>query len=586
MGANVLVKALGVVTALSIGVVGAGAPGSGCQADSAHRRALVAPDLGTTGATSGPGTSASDTPPAGQDSPDDLTGDIIFSVPSGTFQGELLVSLDTTVEGAEIRYTTDGTLPGADAPRYDGTPLRLDRTTQLRAQAFVGGEPSGDPGTALYLARSMDATHDLPVLVIDGYGQGKPGREWVDAAALLFEPTDDGHVSLSAPPTLATRIGYHLRGTSSSLFEKAPYRIEFRDNEDDDADHPVLGMPAEADWVLRGPYTDKALIREAFTFDLAREMGWYAPRYAFIEFYHNVADRPLGAEDYMGVYMIVENIKNSKNRLDLKQLDPDDVTLPAISGGYIFKFEWLTAEEPTLRCEGRPRTCWHYLEVVDPSPLVPQQKDWLTQHLQQFNDLMQSRGFADPTTGYPAWIDVASFVDSLILNELTRNLDAYARSSYFYKDRNGKITAGPLWDLDLTYGVGGGWENLETAGWQYEQTRTPITNNWMNRLVLDPAFLDLVRARWAQLRQGLLSDAAIDARIARLTAPLVNAAERNFQRWPNLTTEKIGPIVTPTADTWQGQVQFMRDWMARRIAWLDSPSGWGLPSVRRPDDRR
>src|SRR5690606_25045398 len=110
------------------------------------------------------------------------------------------------------------------------------------------------------------------------------------------------------------------------------------------------------------------------------------------------------------------------------------------------------------------------------------------------------------------------------------NLDAYARSSYFYKDRNGKITAGPLWDLDLTYGVGGGWENLETAGWQYEQTRTPITNNWMNRLVLDPAFLDLVRARWAQLRQGLLSDAAIDARIARLTAPLVNAAERNFQR--------------------------------------------------------
>lgn len=570
---GLLAKTLGIMTVFSIGVAGGHpptdrepvVPGAGISTGSAAQAAARAGAL--------PGGGAS-----GQDSPDELTGDIIFSVPSGTFQGELLVSLGTDIDGAEIRYTTDGTLPRADAPRYDGTPLRLTGTTQLRAQAFVDGVPSGDPGTALYLARSMDATLDVPILVIDGYGQGKPGREWVDAAALLFEPTD-GYASLSAPPTLATRIGYHLRGTSSSLFEKAPYRIEFRDNTDDDVDYPVLGMPAESDWVLRGPYPDKALIREAFTFDLAREMGFDAPRYAFVEFYHNVADRPLSSDDYMGVYMLVETIKNSKNRLDLKDLDPDDVTLPKISGGYIFKFEWLTAEEPTLTCEGRPATCWHYLEVVDPSPLVPAQQDWLTQHIQQFNDLMQSRRFADPVTGYPAWIDVDSFVDSLILNELTRDFDAYVRSSYFYKDRNAKITAGPLWDLDITYGVGGG-NNLEPEGWQYEQPRWPKPNNWINRLVTDPAFLNLVRARWAQLRQGPLSDAGIDARLASITAPLVNAAERNFQRWPILTTEKIGPIVTPTADTWQGQVQFMRDWMAQRIAWLDSPSGWGPPANR------
>lgn len=558
---NVATQAIGIVIAASVGAVAGLAP---------------FPDRSATV----PGPVAV----AAADASDDLTGDIIFSVPSGTFQGELRVSLATTVAGAEIRYTTDGTAPGADARRYDGTPVPLADTTQLRAQAFADGAPSGDPGTALYLERSMDVTLDLPILVIDGYGQGEPGREFVDAAAMLFEPTG-GYASLSAPPTLATRIGYHLRGTSSSLFEKTPYRVEFRDNTDDDADHPVLGMPAESDWVLRGPYPDKALIREALTFDLARAMGFQAPRYAFVEFYHNVADRPLSADDYLGVYMIVETIKNSKNRLDLKQLDEDDVTLPKITGGYIFKFEWLTAEEPTLECEGRPATCWHYLEVVDPSPLQPEQRAWLTQHLQQFNDLMQSRGFADPTTGYPAWIDTASFVDSLIINELTRNFDAYARSSYFHKDRDGKITAGPLWDLDITYGVGGG-DNLETAGWQYEQPRWPKPNNWINRLVTDPVFLDLVRARWAQLRQGLLSDAQLDARLAALTAPLVNAADRNFQRWPILTEEKIGPIVTPTADTWPGQVQAMRDWMSGRMAWLDSPSGWGGPAGRHSGTRR
>ncbi|WP_431920619.1 CotH kinase family protein [Micromonospora wenchangensis] len=537
---NLPARILGVVTAISLGVAGGPSP-------TPH----------------GPSAAPAAAAPA-----DELTGDIVFSVPSGTFRDELTVSLRTTVSDAEIRYTTDGALPRADSPRYDGTPVTLVDTTQLRAQAFVDGVATGDPGTALYVERAVEVSLDLPILLIDGYGQGAPGREFVDAAALLFAPTG-GHASLSTPPTLATRIGYHLRGTSSSLFDKAPYRVEFRDNEDDDVDLPVLGMPAESDWVLRGPYTDKALIREAFTFDLAREIGFQAPRYAFVELYHNVADRPVGAEDYQGVYMIVETIKNAKNRLDLKDLDPDDVTLPAITGGYILKFEWLTAEEPTLECQGRPATCWHYLEVVDPSPLQPEQQAWLTGYLQQFNDLMQSPGFADPVTGYPAWIDVGSFVDSFILNELTRNFDAYARSSYFYKDRGGRITAGPLWDLDLTYGTGGGI-NLETDGWQYEQPRWPKPNNWINRLVTDPGFMALVRTRWAELRRGPLSAAGLDARLAGLTAPLTNAADRNFQRWPNLTTEKIGPIVTPTADTWQGQLDYLRDWLDWRMAWLDS----------------
>ncbi|GHJ08143.1 hypothetical protein TPA0907_25100 [Micromonospora humidisoli] len=541
---NLPARILGVVTAISLGVAGVPSPTPARPAGA-------------------PATAAPAADPA-----DELTGDIVFSVPSGTFRDAFAVSLRTTVADAEIRYTTDGSLPRADSPRYDDTPLTVSATTQLRAGAFVDGVATGDPGTALYVERAVDVSLDLPILLIDGYGRGAPGREFVDAAALLFAPTG-GHASLSTPPTLATRIGYHLRGTSSSLFDKAPYRVEFRDNEDDDVDLPVLGMPAESDWVLRGPYTDKALIREAFTFDLAREIGFQAPRYAFVEFYHNVADRPVAAEDYQGVYLIVETIKNAKNRLDLKELDPDDVTLPAITGGYIVKFEWLTAEEPTLECQGRPATCWHYLEVVDPSPLQPEQQAWLTGHLQQFNDLMQSRDFADPVTGYPAWIDVGSFVDSFILNELTRNFDAYARSSYFYKDRGGKITAGPLWDLDLTYGIGGG-DNLETTGWQYEQPRWPKPNNWINRLVTDPGFMALVRARWAELRRGPLSAAGLDARLAGLTAPLANAADRNFQRWPNLTTEKIGPIVTPTADTWQGQLDYLRDWLDRRMAWLDS----------------
>jgi hypothetical protein len=505
---------------------------------------------------------------------DELTGDITFSVPSGTFQGSVAVALSTAIGGAEIRYTTDGRPPAATSTAYPGRALTLTATTQVRAQAFVNGTATGAPSTAMYVARSFDAQHDLPLLLLDDYGRGKPGRDYVDAAAMVFE-TAGGRTSLAGTPAVASRAGIHLRGQSSATFDKAPYRLELRDNADGDADLPLLGMPADADWVLRGPFSDKSLIREALAYDLGREMGMATPRYRFVELYLNVDAAPLAAADYQGVYMLVETIKNSKERLDLKQLDEDDTTLPKITGGYIFKFEWLAAEEPTLTCTGPAATCWNYLEVADPSPLNPQQKSWLTQHLQQFHDMLHSPRFADPQTGYRTWIDTGSWIDLIILNELSREMDSYLRSTYFYKDREGPIVAGPLWDYDLTFGTGGFFGNEQTAGWQHQQTRSPRANDWFQILLTDPAFQNDLKARWRALRGGLLSDAALNARVDALSAPLTAAAQRNFQRWPNLTSRMVGPFVTDTAPTWAGQVQVMRGWMTRRAAWLDSPAAWG-----------
>ncbi|MBQ1023610.1 CotH kinase family protein [Micromonospora sp. C95] len=505
---------------------------------------------------------------------EDLVGDIGFSVPSGTFSGEVSVSLSTTVSGAQIRYTTDGGLPNAQSPLYSGSALRFTRTTQLRAQAFVGQTASGAPGTAMYVARNTSTTHDLPVVLIDSYGAGRPEREYFDATTMIFEP-GGGSTSLAAAPTVATRSGFRLRGQSSAMFAKTPFRLEFWDNEDDDADYPVLGMPADSDWVLRGPFSDKSLIREAFVYDLGRQLGLPAPRYAFAEFYLNTDAGPVGSDDYMGVYMLVETIKNSKDRLDLKQLREDDRTLPKITGGYIWKFEWMAAEEPTLPCTGPAASCWNYLEVADPSPLQPEQRDWLRNHIQEFHNVLRAPNFADPVSGYRAYIDVGSFIDQLILNELSREMDSYIRSAYFYKDRDTKIFAGPLWDYDLSFGVGGFFQNDQTAGWQYQQIRQPVANDWYTQLMRDPAFVNEVRVRWQALRRGPLSDASLQSRIDALAGPLTNGAQRNFQRWPNLSTRMVGPFITPTAPTWQGQVQYMRDWMLRRAAWLDSTAGWG-----------
>ncbi len=508
-----------------------------------------------------------------------LDGDVDFSVPSGTFQGSLSVGLASALDAVELRYTTDGNVPAPNSALYTA-PLTLDETTQLRAQAFSNGAPVGQLGTALYIARNLDATSDLPLVLIDGYGTGKPEdtEVYADMAFMVFEP-NQGQSALSDPPRLASRGGYHLRGQSSATFEQAPYRVELWDNASEDADHPLLGMPAEADWALIGPYVDRSLIRNAFVYELGRDMGLPAPRYAFAEVYLNFADRPLQAIDYQGIYMVVETIKNHKDRLNLEQLESNDTSDVQITGGYIFKFDWAASEEPTLECSGSAPlggggfgppmagapggTCWTDLEVVDPQPLAPEQAAWLTDYVQTFHDALHESPFEQ----FRQFIDVRSFVDVFIINELTRNLDAYTRSAFYHKERNQPLAAGPLWDFNLTLGMGFG-TNLEVEGFQFEDRR--VASDWYRVLGVDPSFLAEVSVRWRELRQGVLSDAALAQRISTLAEPLTAAAARDFERWPVAQVLGDSFFEIPSEPTWQGQLQVMRDWLEQRSAWLDS----------------
>ena len=522
-----------------------------------------------------------------------LVGDVAFSTPSQSFKGELSVSLSTTIEGAEIRYTVDGTVPVAESTLFAGTPLTLTATTQLRAQAFVGGMPSGKLSTALYIQRTFDLTSDLPIMLVDGYGKGKPTDKTisVDAAVMIFEPVE-GTATLTTLPTLASRAGYHVRGQSSASFPQTPYKVELWDNQNDDVDHPVLGMPSDSDWALIPPYYDRSLIRNPFTYTLGAEIGLSAPRTAYAEVYINYEGRAMSEADYQGIYWVSETIKNNKDRTNLKQLREPDTMLPQISGGYIFKFDQLAAEEPKILCTGSnpissgfggpgrggrgmggsagapatAGTCWNDLEVVDPSPLNMEQQAWLTAYIQQFHDTLHTMPIGD----YTQFIDVPSFVDYLIVNELTRNVDAYVRSAYYHKDRDGKLKAGPLWDYNFALAVGGQNTIDPAGGFQYMGTRN--INNWYPKLVSDEAFMTAVKTRWKELRQGLFSDAALGERVTKLSAPLKNAVERDFVKWPvsSMYGSGMGFVVGPTVPTWPEQIQALRDYLVARTAWMDS----------------
>ncbi len=528
-----------------------------------------------------------------------LLGDVALSTPSQSFVGQLEVGLSTSVDNAEIRYTTDGTLPTSTSTPYGGTPLLLEGTTQIRAQAFVDGAPSGFMTTGLYIARTFEATSNLPIMLIDSYGSGKPTNKEVyfQAAVMVFEPSD-GSATLSALPTLATRAGYHIRGQSSASFPQTPYKVEFWDNRDADVDYPLLGMGEDSDWALIPPYYDRTLIRNPFVYELGREMGLQAPHWVYAEVYLNFDGGPVTEEHYQGIYWLTETLKNNKVRTDLAQLDESVTNAPEISGGYIFKFDQAAAEEPLIACTGAPTlppfsfggfgrggqgadptdppeemeegTCWLDLELVDPDPPNEQQVAWLANYLQTFHDGLHATPMAD----YSTHIDVASFVDYLIVNELSFNVDAYVRSAYYHKDRDGLLTAGPLWDYNFALGGVGAQtavpESDEQTGFRFSGTRN--VNNWYQRLTSDAGFMAQVRARYDELRGGLLSDAAVEQRMDELTAPLSEAIARDFAKWPveDIITSETGFLGGPTAPTWEGQVQVMHDFLIDRLNWMDT----------------
>jgi len=567
----------------SSGGTGSGSGGRAGSGGSASGGGTGSGGLGSGGSTGSGGAA----PAAGT-----LTGDVAFSVPSQSFKGMLTVGMTTPISGAEIRYTTDGTLPTASSTLYAGTPLAISATTQLRAMPFSGGQAGGLVSTAIYLARTFDLSSKLPIVLLDDYGKGASTDKtlYLEAAVMIFEPVN-GTAALTNLPTVVSRAGFHLRGQSSANFDQKPYKVELRDNADADAKYAVLGMTADADWALIPPYYDRALLRNPFTYDLGREMGLNAPHIKFAEVYLNFAARAMADTDYVGVYWVTETINIGGHRTPLKKLAATDTTAPGVTGGYIFKFDQAATDKnaPHLTCKAATGvTCWTDCELTDPVPLPAptEQLAWITNYVQSFHNTL----FTTPLGNYAQYIDVPSFVDYLIISELTRNVDAYARSAFFSKDRDALLKGGPLWDYNFALGVGGTntvnpMSSTNDSGWQYRGVAAGSlpgrnVNSWFPKLMTDAAFVTQVKTRWKALRAGtgLLSQAAIEKRLNDLVAQLPeDSMARDFAKWPvsHVYPTTMGGgggfrIIGPTATTWAGQVQALHDFLLARVTWMDS----------------
>lgn len=495
------------------------------------------------------------------------------SVPGGTFSDTRIVELSTDIPGATIRYTTNGSAPSAGNGIVYSGPISLNRTTVLKSCVIRPGEEAGPVRAETYIRIGADLVNfdsNLPLVIIDTYGQGLTQDYYTKAASAFINVGLDGRTSVLDPVEHVGNSGLKIRGSSSAGYAKKQYAFElWNDVNGDDQAASLFGMPEESDWVLFGAYSDKTLMRNDLAYKWSNDIGQYAPRTEFCEaFIDTDGDGIITWSDYQGVYSLMEKIKRDPERVDIEEISRVDAAEPDVTGGYIIKRDRRDPGDVgfSTAIENHP------LSYVEPkeSEITVAQRNYLTGYLNEFETVLHSDGFADPQTGYAAYIDVDSFIDNHILNEWMKNIDGFWLSQYFYKDRGDVLVSGPLWDFDRALGNANYREGWTGIGWYWEDliAQEPTAYKWYPRLFEDPNFQQRWIDRWFELRRSVFSTENLLADVDAMADRLAEAQVRNFQTW-----RILGVNISPNwyvGQTYADEINWMKQWIVQRVEWIDA----------------
>ncbi len=406
----------------------------------------------------------------------------------------------------------------------------------------------------------------LPIIKINTDGRAIPDEPKVPASIGIISTSgmndsEDPFGEYEGP------IGIEKRGQSSLfLFPKVGYGFETKNSEGGDIDTSFLGLPAEEDWILHGPYSDKTLMRNVLAMQLANQIGGYHSRTKYVELFIN--DR------YEGVYVLMERIKRDKNRVDIARLRDEDIEGDELTGGYVFKIDkgtpdWFSNFDIVNRFGTKIG-----FQFVSPNrtSIKPEQEQYIESYVDSFELALDLGTFGGKS--YEEYIDMQSFIDHFIIKELAKDVDAYRISSYYYKEKDsdgGRLYAGPVWDFNIAFGNADYCEGADVQGWMYSFNCDLGNPFWWNTLRSSDVFMSELTCRWNDLRQGALHKDTIFQFIDSQVDILGPAANRNFTRWPVLNTY-IWPNARVLPD-FESEIIYLKSFITNRLSWMDSAIG-------------
>lgn len=438
---------------------------------------------------------------------------------------------------------TDGEYSVGESLNPDGT-VDLTRLTEIILTDGQGLHKKYDVVTER-------TVHQLPIVNI--YTENTAGIDSIDRyeyTDMFFFIDAAGAEGFSSTEVMSGRL--RGRGNSTWLWEKKPFRIKL------DESISVLGLEKNRDWILLANYCDKSFLRNIIAYRMGHildGLSWTPTQYPVDLFFNG---------EYQGVYTIGEHMEVGSGRVNIDESDD-------IGTGYLL--------EVGGTYEGEERSKYYFntamemaLRIVIQSPkedvITDQQREYIEDYVNKAEEAIVSG------VGYQEYIDVDSFIDWILIHELTYNLDScFRRSCFMTKDKGGKLQMGPVWDFDIAFGNcdvdNQDYDDWVTVGDSYDFNESYVTVNWCNYLMDDSSFRQRLRERWSEVRVALLEEAM--SSIDHYSEKIYASQEENFKVW-QIWDERVGLESERNAEynTYELQIQYLKDFINMRADWIDN----------------
>ena len=378
----------------------------------------------------------------------------------------------------------------------------------------------------------------LPILYVNTSGVAIDSKEdYVEGVSSIIGGTN-------YPSFQDLEMKIKGRGNSTwwqgGIWGKKPYQIKFKDKTE------VLNMPKDKKWVLLAELSDKSLIRNKIAREIANISRFdYVPQAEYSEVFIN--------EQHVGTYLIGQKVEESKNRVNigdtgyLIEIDTDANGRIESDDVYFRSSQWSSRYEDGVFNIKEPNLEYDSMEF-----------NLIKDHINDFEKALFGDNFKDPDLGYRSFIDLPSFIDWFLVNEISKNQDARSYSSIYFNYVPGeKIKMGPVWDFDLAFG------NVDYSNAENPEGFWIKDNLWFNRMFEDPYFSDLVNTRFSYYENNLSS---ILSKVDEFENYLSRSQKKNFEIW-DILSKDVWPIPVKY-DTHHEYVEYLKNWIDTRMLWL------------------
>ena len=331
-----------------------------------------------------------------------------------------------------------------------------------------------------------------------------------------------------------TEADVMIKGHGNStwkLMPKKPYAIKFEKK------CSLLDEPENKSWVLLANYADKTSLRNQTAFYMGSISNLdYTPRFHYVELILN--------GQYNGTYQLGDKPKISKNRVNVG------------SDGFLLEIDaWATEDDAAFNTTHLEQP----VNIKEPDVEVGDENyNYIKNYVIAAESALFGNDFKDPDKGWQKYMDMESFVDWYLVNEIAKNNDSYLASScYMNLKRGGKLKMGPLWDFDIAFG------NIDYGNCHFSDGFYIKFVSWYARLFEDPAFVAKVKERFDYFynrKNDILNEINTNAQYLRYSV------QENNNKWKTFYTH-----TWPNYNIWgnyQNEVQSMKEWLNARFEWL------------------